>query len=338
MAKRNFFAFMIVVTILQGCKQDFKLTAPYKEEMVIYGLLSQQDNPTHYIRIQKGYLLEGNAYMAAGVTDSIYYPNILKVALTGSNANYLLTRVDGDSVGLNEDTGIFANTPNFLYRFSGNLTGGTTYTLTVIDPASQDTVSSQTALINTFDVTSPQSGEQINLSNTAPFIATWTPDANTGIYDLTIRFYYNEYSISTHALTNSTYIDIPALRSVIPVASSNTVTANITEDEIVKYLAGNLPNNPNIYRQFVKMDFNFVAGGIDLAKFLTAQSAQTGSLASSDALPPYSNIIGGVGLFSSRFYTSVDSVVLSVSGIDSLACGSDAGGLNFKNSVGLTCN
>jgi hypothetical protein len=336
MNKKLFFIFSFIC-LLMGCKQDFKLTAPYKEVMVVYGLLSQQDNPVHYIRIQKGYLLEGNAYVAAGVADSIYYPNILKVALTGTNANYILTRVNGDSVNQPEDTGVFANTPNYLYRFSGNLTGGTTYNLMVIDTVTKDTVTSQTTLISTFDVTSPQPAEKISLSNTTPFAATWTPDANTGIYDLTIRFYYNEYDINTNALTKSTYIDIPALRSVTPTASSNTVTAYISEDNIVKYLANNLSANSTIYRKFVKMNFNFSAGGLDLAKFLTAQSAEVSSLASSDALPPYSNITNGVGLFSSRYYTSIDSVLLSPSGIDTLACGSDAGGLRFKNSVGSIC-
>ncbi len=337
MNKKPLLILAFVMTILQGCKQDFKLTAPYKEEMVVYGLLSVQDNPTHYIRIQKGYLLDGNAYVAAGVSDSIYYPNILKVGLTGSNANYLLTRVDGDSVGLTEDNGIFANSPNYLYRFSGNLAGGTPYTLTIIDTITKDTVRAQTTLINTFQVSSPQTGEKINLSNLTPFTASWIPDPYTGIYDLTIRFYYNEYNVTTNALTNSTYIDIPALRSVTPTAASNTVSAYISEDNIVKFLANNLSANPNIYRQFVKMDFNFYAGGLELAKFLTAQSAQVSSLASSDALPPYSNIIGGVGLLSNRDSTSIPGVMLSTAGIDTLACGSDAGGLRFKGSVGQIC-
>lgn len=338
MSKRLFLFFVLILTLLQGCKQDFKLTAPYKEEMVIYGLVSQQDNPNHYIRIQKGYLLEGNAYMAAGITDSIYYPNILKVAFTGSNANYLLTRVDGSTIGLSEDTGIFANTPNYLYSFYGNLNGGTTYTITVIDTVSRDTVTAQTTTIGSFVISSPQAGAKIPLSNDNPFTTTFSADANAAIFDLTIRLYYNEYSITSNTLTKDTFIDIPAFRSVTPsTTGTGTTNAAITEDAIVKYMANNIPVNTNIYRQFESMDFNFSAGGTELAKFLTAQSAQVNSLASSDALPPYTNINGGLGLFSSRDYQSVTGVMLSISGIDTLACGSDAGQLRFKGSVGQIC-
>src|SRR5258708_36319295 len=81
MTIRNSFAFLFIILSLAGCKQDFDVTSSYKEVPVVYGLLNQLEN-THYVRIQKGYLIKGNAYVAAGVADSIYYNDNLVVKLT----------------------------------------------------------------------------------------------------------------------------------------------------------------------------------------------------------------------------------------------------------------
>src|SRR5947209_3608613 len=105
---------------VSGCKKDFDITANYKEIPIVYGLLNAQEF-THYVRIQKGYLIDGNALIAAGVADSIYYPDVLTVKLKAqpNGSIYNLTRIDGNTVGLPKDSGIFANSPNILYTFNG---------------------------------------------------------------------------------------------------------------------------------------------------------------------------------------------------------------------------
>src|SRR4051812_8201360 len=98
---------IVLLLLVGGCKQDFDITSDYKEIPVVYGLLNAQDN-THYIRIQKGYLIEGDALLAAGSSDSIYYPeNALIVKLIPYTASGLqqgaiisLSRVDGNTVNL----------------------------------------------------------------------------------------------------------------------------------------------------------------------------------------------------------------------------------------------
>src|SRR5688500_1282174 len=124
--------FAILLFTFNSCKQDFDITAEYKEMPVVYGLLNWQEN-THYIRIQKGYLIEGDASLAAGIPDSIYYPDILTVKLKTlpNGATYSLNRVDGNNMGLPKDSGIFATTPNILYTFNGNLDPTKTYRLEI---------------------------------------------------------------------------------------------------------------------------------------------------------------------------------------------------------------
>src|SRR5204862_7713213 len=86
--------FILVSCILTGflfdsCSTDFSVEAPYKETMVIYGLLNPDtmNGKVQYIRISKAYLGEGNALIMAQERDSVNYADILDVNLERIDAN-----------------------------------------------------------------------------------------------------------------------------------------------------------------------------------------------------------------------------------------------------------
>ncbi len=337
--------------LLMGCKQDLQIaTSHYKDIPVVYSLLNIKDygndGNTHYIRIQKGYLLKGNAYLATGIIDSIYFPNDIKVQWVSSQPGIspiTLTRVDGSTVGLNQDTGIFANTPNYLYSFHSALNANQTYTLQIFKANGDTLATAVDSIVNNFHIFSPSriGNSTIAFSNTQPQVLTWAKAQNGSVYDLTVRFYYREYDAGTHTLTKDTYIDIPVFQSFFPPDDgSSNITFSLTSSLILNYLANNLATDPGVYREFnyqKGMQFKFAAGGNALANYFIQQQAQNG-LTSSNALPTYTNIYGGVGVLSSRNYQEVDSIVLAPNGLDSLACDPVSSKLNFLNSVGRTCN
>jgi hypothetical protein len=360
------FVYSILVASLllfAGCKQDLQVTVThYVDTPVVYGLLNLNETypagpNAHYIRIQKGYLLKGNAYLATGIEDSIYYPNNLTVQLNSADGYhyYNLTRIDGATVGLNKDTGIFANVPNYLYTFTGNLNidSTTNYNLLItrndtsvkngVTVITIDTVAtSTTSLVNGLAIFYPSNNgtSTISFSNVPDQEATvsWGVGNNSGVYDLTVRFFYKEFLASTNTLTKDSFIDIPVFSSYTPATVSNgTATYNLAASVITNYLANNLANNNLLYREFVSMQFTIGAGGTTLASYFNQQQSQSG-LTSSNALPPFTNITGGVGLLSSREYQSVSNIGLSNMGLDSLACAPGASFLNFKNSSGNVCN
>jgi hypothetical protein len=333
-------ASLILSLLFGGCKQELNLGGKYAETPVIYGLLNISNN-TNYVRIEKGYLLQGNAYIAAGIADSIYYPNVLYVTLTDLNSGqvFQLSRIDGNTVGLPKDSGLFASAPNWLYQVNGNLNSTDPYLFYDSNTTSGVVARAQLQLVGNFQVFTPTTGVHITLqnSNMNPYFVAWSSAPNGGLYDLTVQFFYEELQNNTGIVTLDTSIDIPILRSV--TASSPQITQAFTQDALISYLNTNLPNNPNIVRNFVKMNFLFAAGGAELASFFSSQQAQNGGITSSNVLPPYTNITGGVGLLSSRIYQEVDSVLLSPEGLDSLACSStSASYLRFKNSAGQICD
>jgi hypothetical protein len=351
--KFKFSILAATLLLFAGCKQDLNTTvSKYVDTPVVYGLLNINETyPTgpnvHYIRIQKGYLLKGNAYLATGITDSIYYPDNLTVKLISSDGfyRYNLNRIDGATVGLNKDTGIFANSPNYLYSFNGNLglDSSVSYTLLVIRNTTNDTIATAaTSLVNGISIYYPNNNgySTIAFFNTPgqEAIVTWGVGNNSGVYDLSIRFFYKEFITATNTLTKDTFCDIPVFSSFIPSASNNnTATYTLPASVITTHLANNLANDPTLYRQFVSMQFNLSAGGNALVSYFNTQQAQSG-LTSSNALPAYTNITGGVGLLSSREYQSVSNIFLTNDGLDSLACTPSVSFLHFKNSSGNICN
>jgi hypothetical protein len=116
--------------------------------------------------------------------------------------------------------------------------------------------------------------------------------------------------------------------------------ADLSASTLIGFLSNNLEHSTAVYREFnVQKGIQVIvsAGGTQLANYITSQMAQ-GGLASNEALPLYTNIDGGQGLFSSRYVKQVDSVLLSDRGLDSLACSELGRGLRFKNHSGLICN
>ncbi len=345
---------VLLVTLFSSCKQDFDITSDYKEIPVVYGLLNHQEN-THYIRIQKGFLIDGNALVAAGVADSVYYPDVLTVKLVPyfngnpSGTPFTLTRVDGDNLGLPKDSGTFANSPNILYTFNGALDVNKTYRLEVSNgdngykfKSRKNEDSLEITLVKDFLIIAPfKKGDKISLQNEpSAYSIKWYDAENAGIYDVNVRFFYKEYKLSDNSLYRDTFVDIPFLKSyLVDYASGHINVVEFTSSLVLNYLANNIKSDIEVIREFNTqkgMQFMFAAGGAEMAKFMKSQQAQ-GGLASNETLPPYTNIDGGVGLLSSRYFKQMDSVLLTVGGLDSLACSDISRGLRFKNHSGVVC-
>lgn len=346
----------LIILGFAGCKQDFDITADYKELPVVYGLLNYQDN-NHYLRIQKGYLVEGNARLAAGVPDSIYYPDVLSVQLIpyAANGSQLgapinFNRVDGTTIGLPKENGTFANTPNWLYTYTGNLDPAKSYQLVVKNNSNQqvfknlpdiDDKGKGIKLVQDFTISTPIKGMQFSLQkNSASSRVVWSKAVNASLYDLTVRFFYREYRTADNQLLKDTFIDIPFFKSFEPDNNATQIPpVEISSDNLLNFLARNLVASNDVYREFnlqKGMQFKLSAGGKEFARFINSQQAQ-GGLGSNEALPPYTNIENGAGLVSSRFFKQVDSVTLSAIGFDSLSCSDVSKALRFKNKFGVIC-
>lgn len=339
MKKSLFYISSILAAIffLNSCTTDFKLAADYEETMIIYGILNQQEQ-IHYIRIHKAFLdEETSALVIAENPDSIYYPDILNVTVTEDLTKkvYTLERVNGDTLGLPKNEGVFASSPNILYRFKGNLNQNSTYSLRVENTQTGYVATSNTALVKDFIVRRPFVNQPINLvSETSNYETVWDLAENSRIVDLvvTLRYTIAEKSNPTKRIDTG-YVIWEAFKGK-PVSPSIPTKQELNGKNFYNRVQFVLDPLPDHIRYADSLYFTFYAGNEVLSNYITFNEIQGGFL-QDNVTSQYTNIENGFGLFAARYYKTVPNVVLNNQSLDSLACGSITGDLGFAPSADI---
>ncbi|MEM8528217.1 MAG: DUF4249 family protein, partial [Bacteroidota bacterium] len=303
--------------LLNACSNELELTAPWENIPVIYGVLNEADQ-VQYIRVEKAFL-DGStsALELAKSTDSIYYSDVLvQLERPSFNSTLTLERVDGVEEGLVRSDGIFATTPNILYKLDlegiAPLEGGEQVTLLIIDNKDQMLASSETTIVESFDLIRGRPGDDLNFSNYERVVRfTWRPTENASIYDasLTINYKENVPGSSTEFEDKSLSWTIATNFLKESADNKTQIEIEVNGEDFYTFLDGALETDNRI-RKFVDMDFTVTAGGRELAEYIRIRQANTG-LTSSQNTPIFSNIENGLGLFSSTAMASKTGIKLT---------------------------
>ncbi len=318
---------LFVFALFAGCSNKLSLLAPYKEMVSVYGLLDQSDT-THYIRVQRVFLGEGNSYTFAQNQDSIYFKaGELKVTLErwkdGSQISVDNPATSTKEIVLTESlittaSGIF-NVNERIYKTNHPLYANDStavYKLIIHNNKTGKDFTAQTGLIGTFQLISGSGGPVNYLEKGYP-VATfpmnivprgngnnvtciYNSPANAGVCSLDMRVFYTDNNGGTNAQKTQ---DI-SLGTYYPQASANPTLGGSTEDftyqgnSLLSDLAAviPLPPTPSTTRTLNYIQFVLSAGGKDIALYNQVNAST--SLSQNKA--NYSNINGGVGVFSSR--------------------------------------
>lgn len=318
---------------LMGCREDFDLTTQYVEIPVVYGLLDRQDS-VHYLRIQRAYLDSNTSALAlATIPDSIYYPDVLDVWMVDDSTGqrFDFARVAGDTIGLPKEEGLFARQPNVLYRCFGALTPRHSFTLYVHHTLQDWTLKAQTSLVGEVESFIPNNRFVVNWTG-APDDRegfAWKRAENAMVYDLVGEFFYWEW---VQGSSDSTLRSIPftIIKSRITelAAPEFVVSTSYATQSFFYRVRSQIAPDTNRIRKPAYIRFTLAAGGTALGLWVANQRVQQG-ITGGNALEVYTNIEGGIGIFSSR-YTTIFNNLLSDRMIDSLVSGSITGHLQFK--------
>ena len=314
---------------LSSCKTDVDLLAPYKEVMVIYGVLDPTDS-VQYIRINKAFLGEGNAYTFAQVADSFQYADVLDVKLERyKNNNFAgainLERFEGPPL----KDGIFASAPNYLYRTTGldSIYQDSEYKLVVTNTQTGNVVTSKTVIVSKVgSITNPASF-QTAVDFADPdnqFIAKFTRGNNAKYYDLNMRFNYYETEIANPSNTQikSVFFRVNGVEYL----SNNSLEIPVPYTTFYSALRRLIPVNPFVKREAEPLDFVLVGGAEELYTYYQVNRPPTGI---NQSIPQYTNIEGGIGIFSCKYTDIVSDKLLSQTSKDSLQYGAITKDLGF---------
>jgi len=315
-----------------SCDNTIDLTAEFKDIPVVYGILSQVDED-HYIKIERAFLGgdNSNAFDLAQIADSIYYEDLdVKIEHVNSGETFTLTKVNGDDEGIEREDGIFATSPNWLYKFSTELEEGDDYILRINRGDDKPEVTATTTIVSDFNFISPVMPTDININYRA-FPISWRKKDGIAFYDLKMQFHYLEEDADNLGTFNEKTIewDIFDNLAAEDFGGPSSFGFNFEGEQFYQFIGGALDPINGRKRIFTSLDFVVDAGAQELFDYINIGQANTG-ITSSQVIPTYTNLSEGVGVFSSRNRVFYEGFTLRAESRDSLANGIYTNGLGFE--------
>ena len=309
--KKIFTVISILVALLYGCSTDFDVIAPYKEIMVVDGLLNAIDS-IQYVKISKAYLGEGNAYVMAQVSDSINYANILDVKMDRIHNGAVVETFNLDRLDTNKKVpGTFANPGQVFYTTSHPiLQDGSEYKINVTNTETGVVATSQTKIVKDVIVLTPSpspnnpnrdSVDFATFGGESPVTVRFNPGENSRIFDVIVRFRYRE--IDPIGVSSEKFVEWTLSDQNYAVPPSE-ITFKFIKNDFYQNVGAQVPDKPGYIRRIDLLENNLrpveyviVEGTENLQTYYQLHQPTTGIV---QELPTFTTVQNGLGLFTSR--------------------------------------
>ena len=328
--KKIIIVLFLAAAALYSCKNDFEVNEDWKETMIVYGLLNPADT-AQYIKINKAFLGQGNALVMAGEFDSLNYTQgEINATLEQWNGSTLVQTIQLylDTL-IPKDTGVFASPDQNLYKTSVPIVqNGNIYKLRVINERTGKVVTSETPIVQTVSVNTPTPNQTINIVGINPFKTKWNSAAQGRKYEVKVRFHYVEKLIFDTTQQQQKYVDV-----FLGNFTSNTLNGGevmetyINPVSFYSTLKNNIPVSTSVNYYFSHLEFIYSVAAENFSVYMDIASTQSATFGDP---PLFTNIDGGVGLFSSRYNKTVNNVKFSIASYDSLRYGQYTSQLGFQ--------
>ncbi|OFY84387.1 MAG: hypothetical protein A3F72_01070 [Bacteroidetes bacterium RIFCSPLOWO2_12_FULL_35_15] len=291
------------ISILSACSTDLEVIGNYKETLVVYGLLDQSQ-PKQYIKINKAFLGEGNAFAYAQIKDSVQFINSLSVRIKRLSDGSEYNLSPDNTVPKDPGTFYGPDQSNAIYSFAsapGMINTSSDYQLIIKNNETGTEVSSKTSLVTDAIITSPPNnlspvGFVIPTNNNYNFHVNWTTGKNAKIYQLIIRFNYID-STSTGNIANSLDWFFPE-QTTNDIKGGEQMAVEFRGQEFLHFIGTHIVDDPNVLRRIPgKVDFLLISAGEELHTYMEVNKPSTGII---QEKPVFTNITNGLGIFSAR--------------------------------------
>ena len=293
-------AFGLVAT---SCENEVELLDGSAPTPIVYGLYNQ-NAATQTLSLTKtfGFAEGAGAIESAATADSVYYdPESVTVTVTGPGGETVATRFSAADEGVVRGPGDFPGEPNFLYRFDTTGLGlGTGDDLmlevtrvddgAVIARAVTPRLPSIIFQVGRF----PPSNYPLTATREQGFSWRITGDEEARDLVSILEVGFNIAYLETGPNgTEARELYFPAATNI-----RGDVRANIDLRSVYAFLEARLEADPQITRRFRYMQLVVTGGSESFENYQILLQANSG-ITSTQELPPFSNIEGGIGLYGS---------------------------------------
>lgn len=352
---------------LNSCKNDLDVFAPGEEAVSVYGILNPNETVQN-IRINKVYLTDGDALTAGQNSETINYgPNELQVTLqrfmTGSATQTLTTVGNGTKkeIVLTE-TVVTTAGGNFsqnqrIWQTTDKLFNTGEYKLLIKNINTGKEFSSQVVMVDSvrsnsvkpfifhptlypmhgyYVTTGSPTTQQVAYIDYSVLTATqhikFKSISNAKLYNVVMRFHYIDSLTSGPSVPGYADISFPDTKSSTLIGgedidisfSANDFYVRLGSEMSKKSLSG-IVNRRSFYIEYI------VRGAAESLNTFLQVNQPSNSIAQDK--PNYTNIVGGVGVFSSAS-RSIITHDLWNDFIDKIACHPNTNPYKFRNSSG----
>jgi len=317
---KNKIILLLFSVFFLSCETDFDVNAEWQDVTVVFGLLDP-NNEDQLIKINKAFLGPGDALQMASVADSTNYdPSEITVKVHRVKQQQFggydtLASVTLNDTLLEKDEGLFSTEENIIYTFkkpSSFYNTNSLYLLDILNENTQERITSETEIINTFSFESLNPSFEWGLYNgelpdSLKFRTKnieWQKSQNGLIYQLDIVINF---------LENNDTVNLVWSQPLVEYTSGN-MSLQIKGEQFFQFLVNNLDNNT--VKQFLNLDLVMTIGTVELKTYIDVNKPFSGIV---QERPTYKNINNGIGLFSSRFtYDDIKGIRLTNSTINYL--------------------
>jgi len=309
---------------LFSCDNSVDILEEPKDIPIVYGILSAVDT-AHYIRVERAFASDNvSALDLARDPAALYYDNAT-VTLINGNDRFDLERIDATIDGYPRQEGVFAQSPNILYKINNsdiNLKEGETYSLEIDrNIESLPIVRASTNIVGESSIRSPQTILNFDSNTFTSF--SWREGEFSSLFDLYMDFNYRERIKGSGD---------PYAPKVVrwKIASDVEVTRlDIQGLQFYSFLAGSILADEDTERVFENVDLILDSGSAEIKDFIRVSEANLGITSSQD-IPTFTNLSEGRGIFGSLYREVKENIQLNNRTLDSLKMGSITRDLNFN--------
>ena len=337
---------LIIISIISSCSTDVDLNADWKETPVIYGVL-EPHRDTQFIKINKTFLGNVDAFEMAKIADSSNYPYKLDVKIEKWLNGSLVKTYFLDTITIaGMKDGVFGNEKNIVYYFpsplltSDAINTEATYKLYVNNPVTGHEANSTTTIAQEVTLNKPYinfSDPQLsfyNLNGFSNIDFEWFSSKNAKIFVLYVRFNYIEYH---KGQTDSVNKQFDWKIGEFTAASDNgnhKISTRINGETFYDLIADKISIDESIGRKVGRigalndqLNIMVFAAGTDLSTYIEV-NAPSNSIVQDK--PNFSNIGNGIGIFSSRYLKTINNMKLKLESYNYLKSSDKTRALNFE--------
>jgi hypothetical protein len=354
---RRHLLLLLAAATMAGCSTELDINAPYKDVTVVYGLLNMRDS-VHYVKINKAFLGEGNAFIYAGIRDSSEYrdEDITQMVVYRVNASgqpidsfplrdTLITGREPGDFYYPEQKVYYFRTPNRIFNPSGTpqINSGPTFLNQAglyklkLKVKGKD-VSSTTNMANDITIAA---NDQDTINNASAINFMNVTGSGYGIYEfnwtssvsgipwtnkrfvVTLEFKYDEVRDGV----SQRIVKSRKLGTVVASSAAQPLAVTLPGETFFSWLRNSIPADASVeQRIFRGIDIKVDVANEEFHTYLTLTEPISSIV---EDRPAYSNVDGALGLWASRYYKNVINKRLNAASLNELINGPYTATLGF---------